>query len=147
MLRTRISPVLNGQYQDGWSTSQNQMKNTCPFEIVYISFECIKFVRYSYQIIFFLLFLLAFTSADIISPEFLQLQFSISNIRKQIFITNFPVLTDSLPPPPPLTAKSAKSDKSFLLMLPKLYEIHIIKSCPKIENCCTGGILLMFQTV
>ena len=28
------TPVLNGQYQDGWNTNQNQMKNTCPFYIV-----------------------------------------------------------------------------------------------------------------
>ena len=28
-------PVLNGQYQDGWNTNQNQMKNAQPFYTVF----------------------------------------------------------------------------------------------------------------
>ena len=29
------SPVLKGQYQDGWNTNQKQMKNVHPFCIVF----------------------------------------------------------------------------------------------------------------
>ena len=28
-------PIFNGQYRDGWNANQNQMKNTCPFYIVF----------------------------------------------------------------------------------------------------------------
>ena len=59
----------------------------------------IKFVRYSHQIFYFLLFLLAFTSANIIFHKFLELHSTLS--EKKIFVLNFPFLTDSLKPPPP----------------------------------------------
>ena len=43
--------------------------NTCPFYIIFqvLKVLFIKFVRYSHQIFYFLLFLLAFTSTDVIS--------------------------------------------------------------------------------
>ena len=37
-------PVLNRQYQDEQNTNQNQMKNTCPFYIVFVKYSQ-KFVR------------------------------------------------------------------------------------------------------
>ena len=57
----------------------------------------IKTCMISHQIFYFLLFLLAFTSADIIFHKFLELH---STSDKKIFVTNFPFLTDSLKPPP-----------------------------------------------
>ena len=57
----------------------------------------IKICMISHQIFYFLLFLLAFTSADIIFHKFLELH---STSDKKIFVTNFPFLTDSLKPPP-----------------------------------------------
>ena len=56
-----------------------------------------KFVRYLQppeQIIHFLLFLLAFTSADIIFHKFLELHSILS--EKNISVTNFTFSTDSL---------------------------------------------------
>ena len=47
---------------------------------------------------YFLLFLLAFTSADIIFHKFLELHSTLS--EKKIFVANFPFLTDSLKPRP-----------------------------------------------
>ena len=52
---------------------------------------------------YFLLFLLAFTLADIIFHKFLELHSTLS--ENKIFVANFPFLTDSLklpplPPPP-----------------------------------------------
>ena len=43
--------------------------NTCPFYIIFqvLKVLFIKFVRYSHQIFYFLLFLLAFTSTDVVS--------------------------------------------------------------------------------
>ena len=52
---------------------------------------------------YFLLFLLAFTSADIIFHKFLELHSTLS--ENNVFVTNFPFITDSLklpPLPPPL---------------------------------------------
>ena len=51
----------------------------------------------------FFLFLLDFPSAGIIFQKFLALYSTIS--EKNIFVTNFPFLTDLLRPPNPLTAK------------------------------------------
>ena len=49
--------VFNGQYQGGWNTNQNQMKNTPP---VYIVFQVLKVLltkncKISHQIFYFLL--------------------------------------------------------------------------------------------
>ena len=72
-----------------------------------------KFVRYSRQIFYFLLFLLAFTSADIIFHKVLELHPTLS--EKKIFVTNFPFLMDSLKPPQPLIdEKPLSSTKVFL---------------------------------
>ena len=67
------------------------MKNTCPFYVVF----------------YLLLFLLAFTSADIIFHKFLELHSTLS--EKKIFVTNNRFTNPPPPPPPlprtPLTAK------------------------------------------
>ena len=69
--------VLNGQYQDRWNTNQNQMKNTCPFYIVFqvLKVPLIKICKKQpLNLLFFLLLLLAFTtSADIIFHKLLEL--------------------------------------------------------------------------
>ena len=38
------TPVLNRQYQDGWNTNQNQMKNTTSFYIVFQVLSVYSFV-------------------------------------------------------------------------------------------------------
>ena len=50
------------------------------------------------QIFYFLLLLLVFTSPDILFDKFLELHSTLS--EKQVFVTNFPFLTDSLNPQP-----------------------------------------------
>ena len=37
--KTPHTPVLNGQYQDGWNTNQNRMKNTPLFTLYFKFFE------------------------------------------------------------------------------------------------------------
>ena len=87
------------------------MKNIYPFYILFQSLKvrlikiCMLQPQYSHMIFYFLLFLLAFTSADIIFHKFLELYWTLP--EKKIFVTNFPFLTDSL---------------SFLSMLPYLYK-------------------------
>ena len=64
-----------------------------------------------------LLFIVTFASADIsFFTNFLN--FIQHMYEKNIFVTNFPFLTDSLISPTPLQPQSAKHDKSFLLILP-----------------------------
>ena len=63
------------------------------------------------------MFLLAFTSADIISDNILELHSTLTD--KKIFFTNFPFLTDSFNPPvlpslPLEQPKSVKRDKFFV---------------------------------
>ena len=55
-----------------------------------------KFVKCQHQIIYFSLFLLAFISAYIIFPIFLE--FNSITSDKKIFVKNFPFLTDSFKP-------------------------------------------------
>ena len=75
-------------------------KTTCPFYIVVQVLKklLIKSCKNSHQI-FSLLFLLAFTSANIIFQKFLELHSTLS--EKKIFVMNFPFLTDSIKPLPP----------------------------------------------
>ena len=83
------------------------MKNKyMPFSYFISSFEgtSYKSKMQPHQIFYFLLFLLAFTSTDIIFYKFLELHSKLS--EKKIFITIFPFLTDSLKPPYPLMAKT-----------------------------------------
>ena len=70
--------------------------------------------------ILFLFVLLAFTLADIIFHNFLELQSKIS--EKNIFLANFPFQPICSDPPPPERPKSAKCNKSFLSMLPEKLE-------------------------
>ena len=90
--------AFNGQYQNRQNTNQNQMKNIYPF---YIVFQWWKFVRYSHQIFYFLLFLLAFTSTDVISVFSYIFRTSFNIMWKNIFVTNFPFLIDSFKAPTP----------------------------------------------
>ena len=68
------------------------------------------------------MFLLACTSADIIFHKILELHSTLS--EKNIFVTNFPFLTDSLKPPTPtsLTAKICWAWQKFLSMQTFPYE-------------------------
>ena len=77
-------------------------------EIVYIVFQVLKVLLIKICKIvlrnknfYFLLFLLVFTSADIIFHKVLELRSTLS--EKKIFVTHFPFLMDSLKPlqPPP----------------------------------------------
>ena len=72
------SPVLNGQYQDGWNTNQNQMKNTLFLHCI-SSFEGTSSKNCSHWIFNFLFFfyILAFTSADIIFSQIFKTSFNI----------------------------------------------------------------------
>ena len=63
--------------------------------------------RCSHQIFYLLLFLLAFTSADVIFHKFLELHSTLS--EKKIFFTNFPFLTDVLKLPHPLNGQNPLS--------------------------------------
>ena len=99
-------PVVNGQYQDGWNTNQNQMKNTtflhCISQLLRV---LLKKNLWDTATRSFICFVLHFTPADIIFHRFLELHSTLS--EKKIFVTNFPFLTDSLKriPSTPLTAK------------------------------------------
>ena len=85
--------------------------------IFFIVFQVLKVLLikicngYSHQIFYFLLFLLALASVDIISHKFSELHSTLS--EKKIFVTNFPFLTDSLKPPSQ-QPKSAKRNKSLV---------------------------------
>ena len=59
--------------------------------------------RATNQIFYLLLYLLPFTSADIIFYKSLEHHSILS--EKKIFLTNYSFLTDSLKPPNPLTAE------------------------------------------
>ena len=80
------------------------MKNTCPFYIIFQVLKVLlkKICKKSHQI-FYLLFLLTFTSADIIFHKFLGLHSTLS--EKKDFRHELSSLMDSLKLPTPLTAK------------------------------------------
>ena len=102
--------VFNRQYQDGQNTNQNQKKNTCHF---YTVFQFL--VRYSHQIFYLFLFLLPFTSADIIFHKFLKLHSALP--EKKIFITSFSFFNGfTQTPHPPLPTKHVES---YLPIVPK----------------------------
>ena len=72
---------LSRQYQVGWNTNQNQMKNIPPFykflKLLQVCFQVlkvllIKMCKMSHQIFYFFCFVLAFTSGDIISHKPLE---------------------------------------------------------------------------
>ena len=101
-------------------------KNTFPFYIVFqvLKVFLIKRSKNSHQIFFCLLFLLAFTSADIIFHKFLELHSTLS--EKSIFVTNFSFLNDSLNPFPlshPLNGQN-------LLRVTKVFCRCSLKCCP-----------------
>ena len=83
------------------------MKTTCPFYI--FVFQVLKVLLIKIckiqplDLLFLVVFILAFTSADIVFHNFLELHSILS--EKKIFVTNFPFLTDSLKHPTPLAAK------------------------------------------
>ena len=74
----------------------------------------------SHQIFYLFLFLLAFISAGFIFIKILELHSKIS--EKNVFITNFSLLTDSLrQPPTPLTAKICQGWQKFSVDVPLVY--------------------------
>ena len=102
-------PALKGQHQDVWNTNQNLMKNTLLFYIVFqvLKVLLIKICKMSHQIIYFLLF---YTSFYINRHHFSQIfRTSLNIICKNIFVRNFPFLTDSLKPPHPVNGQNPLS--------------------------------------
>ena len=98
--------ALNRECHDTYNTNQYQMKNTCPF---YILFQVLKVLLIKICKIHLadLLFLVVFISFYISRYQFfykcLELHSTLS--EKKIFVSNFPFLTDPLKPPTPLTPK------------------------------------------
>ena len=93
-------PLLNGQYQDGWNTNQNQMKNTLFLHCI-SSFGGTSSKNCSHWIFNFLFFfyILAFTSADIIFSQIFKTSFNI--IWKKKFRHKFSFFNGFNHPPPP----------------------------------------------
>ena len=95
MLKQKPLPhVLNGEYR---------IPTKIKWKIHNLFTLYFKFWRYfltyfSHYIFDFLMFFLAFTSADIIFHNILELHSTLTD--KKIFVTNFPFLTDSLNPAP-----------------------------------------------
>ena len=65
--KTPTPSVLNRQYQVGWNTKQNEMKNSCLF---YSVFQVLKVLLKVQPVLSFICFTSAFTSADIIFYNF-----------------------------------------------------------------------------
>ena len=59
----------------------------------------------------FLMFLLAFTSADIVFHKFLEIHSTLS--EKKIFVTNFSFFNRFTPMPPPLNSQNLLSMQKF----------------------------------
>ena len=104
------------------------MKNSGPFYIAFRILKLAKFIKYSHQLLYFSLFHISFY----ISRYHLQFFKTSFNITcKKIFVTVFPLLSDSLNPenlPPPThthTHHHPHNDQNlvtmtkFLSMLPK----------------------------
>ena len=95
--------VLNGQYQDKWKTNQNQMKNN-PLFVLYFKFwrlPLMNICKIHHQTFDFLLL---YISLSISRHHFSQIiRTSLSG--KNICVTNFPFITNSLYPLTPLMAK------------------------------------------
>ena len=112
-----ICEVVNGHYQNGKNTKQNQMKNTYLFYIVFkvLKVLLIKICKIQPP---YLSFLFVFISSYISRYHFSQTSFK--NIWKKIFSSRIFLLNGfAQTPPPPERPNSSKCDKSFLLMLPK----------------------------
>ena len=90
--------VLNRQNQDGQNTNKDQMKNSCPF---YIVFQVLKVLLINISKIKppDLLILVAFISFYMRRYQSLELYSTLS--EKKISVTDFPFLTDSLNHPQP----------------------------------------------
>ena len=82
---------------------KSRMTNTCPFDIVLqvLKVHLVKICKISNQILYFLLFLLAFTSAGIIFHKLLQLHSILSVKRIFVKFSFFNRFTQTPPPPPP----------------------------------------------
>ena len=91
------------------------MKNICSFIVFQVLKVPLEICKIQPQNLLFLVVLLAFTSANIIFHKYLELHSTLSEKRFSSRIFLF--LMDSLKSPTKLP-KSAKRDKSFLLMLP-----------------------------
>ena len=68
------TPVINGQYQNGQNTNQNQIKNTCPFYILFqvLRLIPIKICKIQPLDILFLVVFIVFISFDISRYHFSQ---------------------------------------------------------------------------
>ena len=78
----------NGQYQAGWNTNQNQMKNIHPFYIVFQGFEGTSYKNATTRT-FISCFTLAFKSVDIIFFFYIFLELHSMLSKKITFIFKF----------------------------------------------------------
>ena len=104
-----------------------------------------KFVRHSHQILYFLLVLLAFTSANIILYKFLELHSTLS--EKEIFNTNFSFLTDSPQPPQPLNGQNLLSMAKVFRQCSLTCATKKSDCVPDIVRCYIAAIALMLGFV
>ena len=113
--------------------------NTCPFCIVFQVLKLLLIKNFKIQpsdLFIFVFFLLAFTSADIIFHNLLQLHSTL--IEKKIFVRNLSFLTDSLNPPP----CQSLNDQNPLCMTKVFVDAPLTKKGKneKSEYACTQSI-------
>ena len=104
-----LLPILNGQYQDGWNTSLNQMKNTPPFHIIFhvLKVLLIKICKIIQPIFYFLLFYISFYITRHHFSQIFRTSFNI--IWKKIFCLKFPLFNGFTQTPYPLNGQNPLS--------------------------------------
>ena len=105
------STVLNGQYQDGQITNQNQKKNTCHFYNVFQVLE-VLFIKICKIQPLDLLFIVVFNSFCISKQiSFSQLHSGLS--AKKIFCHEFSLFNRFMQTPTPLNSQNLLSMTNF----------------------------------
>ena len=115
---------LTDNIKMGKTPTKMNWKIHVPFTLYFMfwKYSLQKIVKYNHQIFFFLLFLLAFTPADIIFHKFLELH---THYLKKRFSSQFFFLTDSHKVPHLLNRQNLLILTSFLLMLAYCYKTII----------------------
>ena len=85
MHRKPHPPVLNRQYQDGQKTNQNQMKNTCPFYIVFqvLKVILIKISKIQPPDLLYLLVFISFYIGKYNFSQIIRTSFNIGLLQKK----------------------------------------------------------------